>query len=743
MASKRKSKKTQEKLKYEILGIFLFALAVFVVVSLFTPTGVIGDLLMRFLIVVTGKKGCYFIAGVFFYFAWVYCRYRKPLTGEARNKGVFLFLALTLAILHLVLIPKGVPRQETIFFLWRAGLNGQGGGIIGAILSISSYYLLARTGTIILIAALGIIDLILLTGIPASKIFQTAGAIVAKVGNFLKVTMENFIFVEEEEKNISSVENQPHITTKEKEINDYPIIIDCSTVQAQVPADAGDANNEEQHNEEQHKVTENSLLLAEARNSESYSIPPLTLLKKPIKVKSSRMNKDIIENVHILEETLENFGIKVCVSEVHKGPAITRYEVQPAPGIKVSRIIRLADDIALSLAAPTVRIEAPIPGKSALGIEVPNKEIAVVHLREILETREFQNASSRLTIALGKDITGNPIIADLMKMPHLLIAGATGSGKSVCLNTIICSMIFKAAPSEVKFLLIDPKMVELINYNGLPHLMTPVVTNPKKAAAALKWVVTEMETRYELFASLGVRDITRYNAQICTKDQQNHVTLPYIVVIIDELSDLMMISPVDVEDTICRLAQMARAAGIHLIIATQRPSVDVITGVIKANIPSRIAFAVSSQIDSRTILDLNGAEKLLGRGDMLFLPVGAIKPLRVQGALVTEKEVEDIVAYLQKHNEPTYIADFPDQDDDSSAEEVDYGDELFPEAAKLVIEMGQASVSLLQRRLRVGYARAGRLMDILEAKGIVGPYEGPKPRAVLMTLEQYHRYFEK
>lgn len=738
MASKRKRGKDQEKIKYEVLGIFLFALAIFVIVSLFTPTGVIGDLLMRFLIVTTGKKGCYFIAGVFFYFAWIYCRYRKPLTGEARNKGVFLFLALALTILHLMLIPTKVPRQDVIYYLWKAGLKGQGGGVIGAILSISSYYLLARTGTIILVAALGIIDLTLLTGIPASKIFQKAGVAITKVGNYLQVKLENFIFIEEEN-NLSTAKSQVHpaaIKEKEEKPIDYPVIIDSSDVQAPVA-------EVEAKDDEQHPVPKNSLLPTEAGAPENYSIPPLTLLRKPIKVKSNRMNKEIIENVHILEETLQNFGIKVCVNEVHKGPAITRYEVQPAPGVKVSRIVRLADDIALSLAAPAVRIEAPIPGKSALGIEVPNKEISAVYLREILETAEFQEASSRLTVALGKDIAGNPIIADLMKMPHLLIAGATGSGKSVCLNTVICSMIFKAAPSEVKFLLIDPKMVELINYNGLPHLMAPVVTNPKKAATALKWIVTEMESRYELFASLGVRDITRYNSQICTEDQQNHSPLPYIVVIIDELSDLMMVSPVDVEDTICRLAQMARAAGIHLIIATQRPSVDVITGVIKANIPSRIAFAVSSQTDSRTILDLNGAEKLLGRGDMLFLPVGAIKPIRVQGALVTEKEVEDTVAYLAKHHEPTYISNFPDPDDESSVEEVDFGDELFPEAAKLVIDMGHASVSLLQRRLRVGYTRAGRLMDILEAKGIVGPYEGPKPRKVLMTPEQYHRSFER
>ncbi len=335
----------------------------------------------------------------------------------------------------------------------------------------------------------------------------------------------------------------------------------------------------------------------QAGSYDNYCLPSLGLLSKSLKVKSNRLNKEILENVRILEETLNNFGVQVCVSQVHRGPAITRYEVQPAPGIKVSKIVRLSDDIALSLAASDVRIEAPIPGKAALGIEVPNKEVLPVYLREILECQEFSDAESKITIALGKDIAGNPIIADLMKMPHLLIAGATGSGKSVCLNAIITSILYKANPGEVKFVLIDPKMVELITYNGIPHLLSPVVTDPRRAASALKWVVGEMENRYELFASLGIRDITRYN-NMCREHGWQHEPLPLIVVVIDELADLMMIAPIEVEDLICRLAQMARAAGIHLVVATQRPSVDVITGVIKANIPTRIAFAVSSQTDS-------------------------------------------------------------------------------------------------------------------------------------------------
>lgn len=737
MAAKKGKQKLQNNLKYEILGVFLFALAFFLLVSIFTSTGLIGDYLLRLLTVITGEKGCYLVAGVLFYFGWAYCRHRKPVTVEARSKGVFLLLALSLTVLHLAIAPSGSPRGVVVSFLWDAGLQGQGGGVLGALFSISLYYLLARAGTVILVVALGIIDITLLTGIPSSRIFQKLGAVMVKAGQSLKLKLEQFLFIEEEEEeDVPSLRTQREDEEEEKG-NELPVIIDSSVL----PVVTEEREAKEVKVEDGVGSGPSAPQGGEGRSRESYTLPPLTLLRKPIKVKSSRLNKDLIENVRILEETLDNFGIKVCVNEVHRGPAITRYELQPAPGVKVSRIVRLADDIALSLAAPDVRIEAPIPGKSALGIEVPNKEVSTVYLREILETSEFQEATSKLTFALGKDIAGNPIVADLMKMPHLLIAGATGSGKSVCLNAIICSLLFKAAPNEVKFLLIDPKMVELITYNGIPHLLAPVVTDPKKAAGALKWVVSEMVNRYETFASLGVRDINRYNTLICSRDPQQHQPLPYIVVIIDELSDLMMVSPVDVEDAICRLAQMARAAGIHLVIATQRPSVDVITGVIKANIPSRISFAVSSQIDSRTILDLNGAEKLLGRGDMLFMPVGAIKPIRIQGALVTEKEVEDVVAYLIKHGEPVYLSEFPSPDDEDADNEVEYGDSLVPEAAKVVIDAGHASVSLLQRRLRIGYSRAARLMDILEAKGIVGPYEGAKPRAVLMTAEQYYRYF--
>jgi len=479
----------------------------------------------------------------------------------------------------------------------------------------------------------------------------------------------------------------------------------------------------------------------QARSDQHYQLPAVTLLQRPLKVKNTRLNKDLADNVRVLEETLESFGVRIKVTQVTQGPAITRYEAQPAPGVKVSRITNLADDIALSLASADVRIEAPIPGKSVVGIEVPNKEVAMVPLREVLETPEYLNAGSKLSLALGKDIAGLPVIADLAKMPHLLIAGATGSGKSVCINTLINSILFKAQPTEVKFLLVDPKMVELAHYNGIPHLIAPVVTDPKKAAGALKWIVTEMETRYELFASAGVRDIVRYNYVQTQEKGAGQPALPYVVVIIDELADLMMVAPGDVEDAICRLAQMARAAGIHLVVATQRPSVDVITGLIKANIPSRIAFAVSSQTDSRTILDMNGAEKLLGRGDMLYYPMGASKPIRVQGCYVGDKEVENVVKFLQSQAKPDY-QEIPQIDVGKGREaEAEEMDELFHQAALLFMESGTASVSLLQRRFRIGYTRAARIVDQLEEKGVVGGYEGSKPREVLMTRGQFEQKF--
>ncbi|QHW34907.1 DNA translocase FtsK [Paenibacillus rhizovicinus] len=465
-----------------------------------------------------------------------------------------------------------------------------------------------------------------------------------------------------------------------------------------------------------------------------YLLPSLGLLQKPSAGAKAGDSADSIESRRKLEATLESFGVRAKVLDVVRGPAVTRYEVQPATGVKVSRIVGLTDDIALALAAKDIRMEAPIPGKSAIGIEVPNTEVSIVTMREVMETPSFQNATSRMSIAFGRDISGQPIVGNLAKMPHLLVAGATGSGKSVCINGIITSILYKARPDEVKLLMIDPKMVELNMYNGIPHLLAPVVTDPRRASLALKKIVVEMEKRYELFSKSGTRNIEGYNTLMA---ENPSAVLPYIVVIVDELADLMMVAANDVEDAICRLAQMARASGIHLIIATQRPSVDVITGVIKANIPSRIAFGVSSQVDSRTILDMAGAEKLLGRGDMLFLPVGMSKPIRVQGAFLSDQEVEAIVNYARGQGEAEYKEDLVPEIDDAATENEEILDELYEQAVRIVLEAKQASVSLLQRRMRIGYTRAARLIDQMEARSIVGPYEGSKPREVLLTVDQY------
>ncbi|MGC8489895.1 MAG: DNA translocase FtsK, partial [Clostridia bacterium] len=431
-----------------------------------------------------------------------------------------------------------------------------------------------------------------------------------------------------------------------------------------------------------------------------------------------------------LLETLHHFGIEARLAEVSQGPTVTRFEVVPPPGVKVSRIVNLADDIALSLAAPGVRMEAPIPGKSAIGIEVPNASVSVVRLRDVLEGPGFQKAKSPLAVALGKDIAGQPVVAQLDLMPHLLVAGATGSGKSVLINVLIASLLFRATPEQVQLLLVDPKVVELSGFNGIPHLVTPVVTDPKKASQALRWAVREMERRYQVFAERGVRDIARYNAQ----RQPDEPLLPYIVVVIDELADLMMVAPVEVEESINRLAQMARAAGLHLVVATQRPSVDVITGTIKANIPSRIAFAVSSQVDSRTILDGSGAEKLLGRGDMLYSPVGAAKPQRVQGCLVTESEMEALVSYL-RDRAPEDLPSLELEVEGEAGAPTDT-DSLFQDALRVVVESRQASASMLQRRLRVGYTRAARIIDQMAERGYVGPQDGARPRDVYLSMEQ-------
>lgn len=478
---------------------------------------------------------------------------------------------------------------------------------------------------------------------------------------------------------------------------------------------------------------------------DNYEFPKIEFLNPP---KDGQVfDKKSIQNTAIkLQKTLASFGVEAKVTNVTKGPTVTRYELTPSTGVKVSKIVNLSDDIALNLAAKSIRIEAPIPGKAAVGIEIPNAISESVSLREVIESKEFKNHPSKVAFALGKDAAGDIIIADIAKMPHTLVAGATGSGKSVCINSILVSILYKAKPSEVKLILVDPKMVELSGYNGIPHLLIPVVTDPKKAAGALNWAVQEMVNRYNLFASKGVKDIKGYNKVV---EKEKGVKLPQIVIIIDELADLMMVAPNDVEDAICRLAQMARAAGMHLIIATQRPSVDVITGIIKANIPSRIAFTVSSQVDSRTILDCAGAEKLLGKGDMLYMPVGQIKPLRVQGAFVSESEIEKIVDYIKETSggtdnlynqdiiESIEKANVKDGKDGNTGDGEDDADPILNDAIDLVVDMGSASASMLQRRFKIGYSRAGRIVDQMEARGLISGYDGSKPRQVLISKNEW------
>ncbi len=495
------------------------------------------------------------------------------------------------------------------------------------------------------------------------------------------------------------------------------------------------------------EVSETAFVSTRSGKSKPYKFPPMSCLRNPDNSAGVDYSRELQSNGQHLVDVLKSFGVEAKICEICRGPSVTRYEIQPAPGVKISKITGLSNDIAMNMAASGVRIEAPIPNKSAVGIEIPNRQRTMVLLKEIIDTAEYRKADSKLNVALGKDITGNIICADIAKMPHLLIAGTTGSGKSVCINSMIVSLLYNATPDEVKLLMIDPKQVEFTVYNGIPHLLVPVVSDPRKAAGALAWAVTEMLNRYKLFSERNVRNIKGYN-KFCEANP-DVPKMPHIVIFIDELSDLMMAAPNEVEDSICRLAQMARAAGMHLVIATQRPSVNVITGVIKANIPSRISLSVSSQIDSRTIIDTAGAEKLLGNGDMLFSPVGMSKPLRVQGAFLSDAEVENVVDFIKSQKEGSYDEDIIEEIEKHSVNEKkragydvedegdDEADEMLPDAIRVVVDMQQASTTMLQKKLKLGYARASRIIDDLEERGIIGPSEGAKPRKVLLSKQQY------
>ncbi|MBO8162519.1 MAG: DNA translocase FtsK [Brevibacillus sp.] len=721
-----------------------------------------------------------FLIGVSLYMMFT----RRPPKATPRLVGfLVLFLAVLIwdhMLLYQMISAEGRFEQSIVRVTWdrlwaeRAqdvSTTSVAGGMLGAVLFALSYQLIGGVGTGLLIGLFGLIGIMLVFNLSYVDVIMFCNRKIRGGYDKLKHSVKESVqlLYEDSEKHkerhkegsgdedVDSVqsgslaavdpdETDPDETDSsalpqsESEPQVNPVIRDFAErlMEEGEPASAAAHPAEQQSGAAQaapgiRSVDEHQGFSLEPRAQDHtlpYEIPSLQMLQKP---KAHPLGKEVdhATNAAKLVNTLKSFGVSATVSEVHRGPAVTRYEIQPATGVKVSRIVSLTDDLALALAAKDIRIEAPIPGKSAIGIEVPNTEVAVVTLREVLESPRYQDASAKLTVALGRDISGEPIVADLAKMPHLLVAGATGSGKSVCINGLIMSILFKAKPHEVKLMMIDPKMVELNVYNGIPHLLAPVVTDPRRASVALKKVVAEMERRYNLFAQSGSRNIEMYNQLVRQQqaEDKSEAPLPYIVVIVDELADLMMVAPGEVEDAICRLAQMARAAGIHLIIATQRPSVDVITGVIKANIPSRIAFGVSSMADSRTILDMGGAEKLLGRGDMLFLPMGASKPIRVQGAFVSDKEVEEVVRFVKEQQEARYQEEMiPDETNDEPMQAVD--DDLYDQAVQIVVEAQTASASLLQRRLRIGYTRAARLIDMMEAQGVVGPYEGSKPREV-------------
>lgn len=738
-------KQIENRMRQEIAGIFFIAFALLGILCLFNPSvGVIAIMTEKALRVLTGE-GRYIFPILMIFLGIKLIKGVKMETPYRLRGGILLFF-VAITFLHIIVSPDSGLQ---------GAIDGRGGGMLGGAIYLVLYKSFGIFGTVIILTAFSLIGFLLSFNVPLFLVAERITEKAYKTYEYIKDEIKNFIFIEENEMEVKGKPlviidhsqstcldgnvNQPYYddiakNSKPDETKQSGFELDGPLLRLVRPVKYGLDNLSE--SEGQPNKGENSFQF-----HGKYKLPSLSLLSKPIRMKSTRNNKDIAGNIKVLEETLESFGVKAKVTQVSRGPAITRYEIQPPSGIKVSRIVGLADDIALSMASPDVRIEAPIPGKAAVGIEVPNIEITMVHLRELLESEEFRGATSKLTVSLGKDIAGSPIVADLTRMPHLLIAGATGSGKSVCLNTMIASILFKAMPEQVKILIIDPKMVELTTYNGIPHLISPVVTDPKKAATALRWAVKEMEYRYELFAAAGVRDISRYNSEWEKRDN-NKGPLHFVVVIIDELADLMMIAPADVEDSICRLAQMARAAGIHLVIATQRPSVDVITGLIKANVPSRVSFAVSSQVDSRTILDMGGAEKLLGKGDMLFFPVGAPKPIRVQGAYLSDREVEALVSFWKEQADPIYDENVTRDQHRITSEKI-WEDELLPRAVQIFIENGHASISLLQRRLHIGYARAARLIDIMERRGIVGGHEGSKPRTVLMTLEQFESAFNE
>ena len=701
------AKKTRNpQLNGEIKGIILITLGILILLSVFSSSssGILGKFIKKILIAVMGI-GAYVFPVLFIFIGICYILRKNKFNFSNRFYGIILFMINTLLLIQMILmstyyIDENIKSGMIKLYESESFLHG---GIISFLIDIPLYKLLGNIGSYVVFTGIYFISFILIFKITLYDILfffkSKFNKNEMKTNNKKINTNENKLLDTNEKENyVKGINSRIKIMNFMKSSNDQ--VTDANITEA-----ALDSSINEELDQEIKKTS--------VKKEAVYNFPAIGLLKQNIQSQlNNEDKKELLNNASKLEETLGSFGVDAKVIQVSRGPSVTRFELQPSPGVKVSKIVNLSDDIALALAASGVRIEAPIPGKSAIGIEVPNNQLSPVFLREVIESDEFVNSNKNLAFCLGKDIGGNCVASDLTKMPHLLIAGATGSGKSVCINTLIISLLYKYSPDKVRLLMIDPKVVELNVYNGIPHLLIPVVTDPKKAAGALNWAVNEMTRRYKLFADNSVRNIEGYNELFETNKIEDK--LPFIVIIIDELADLMMVCPNDIEDYIGRLAQMARAAGMHLVIATQRPSVDVITGVIKANIPSRISFAVSSQIDSRTILDMAGAEKLLGKGDMLFYPVGEAKPIRIQGAFISENEVEKVVDFIKNQlGDPEYKDEIIDQlEKVNSKEDNDY-DELLDEAIRIVIDSGQASTSLLQRRLRIGYNRAARIIEQL------------------------------
>ena len=752
--ARKKAKRRAKKNNKDLQVVILLLISVLSAILIYIQSGYIGEHLSPMLGGVIGWIKYIIPIGVFTIAINVACEKDKQYV----TTKLIQYLVLLMCISVLITIFKGnidvknKQFEESVIEAYRAGTESIGGGAVGTIIAYPLVELMAEAGTIILAIGVGIISVIFLYGIKPAEI--------------VKSIVENRE-AEKEERANNKLKEEKTYKNKKEEIVEPEVKEEAKTrkgifskkqkeeaeildeqIKINIPEQESSANKpngglfkkQEEIKEDKSKevLTLEHALTVEDKN---YEFPPIELLKSG-KSTTKSTKKAVQDTASKLQRTLYSFGVSAKVENISVGPTITRYELKPAEGVRVNKIANLSDDIALSLAAESIRIEAPIPGKQAVGIEIPNKEKEMVALRDIIDSPEFKNAKSKLTFALGKDAAGEVVITDIAKMPHVLIAGSTGSGKSVCINTLITSIIYKAKPSEVKLVMVDPKVVELSIYNGIPHLLIPVVTDPKKAAGALAWAVQEMENRYHLFAEKNVREIEGYNEAL--EKEGLDEKLPQIVIIIDELADLMMVASKDVEDAICRLAQKARAAGMHLVIATQRPSVDVITGLIKANIATRIAFSVTSQIDSRTILDGSGAEKLLGKGDMLFAMSGGQKKQRVQCAFISDGEVENIVEFLKSNGGPTYSEDVLEKieranstDKELDEDTDDDTDPFLMDAIEAAIDMGQASASYIQRKFKVGYARAGRIIDQMEERGIISGYEGSKPRKVLMPRERW------